>query len=273
MNKSISLVLSASIFLSGCATNIGSNNLSSSENNKEMLVFVHGAHLSGNAWSSVAGILEKDRYRTMMVNLPGREASAKPNDITLDASSQALCDSIKSVKAPIHFIAHSQGGAVVNNALSICPVENIKTIIYVAAVVPVKGDKPFSKLNALDEENYFKAIHFDEETAWMVINDEASFVSVFTNSRSDEIKKLIFSQAVNEPAMIGEGVVSYDEEVFSEISKFYIYTKQDKIISLESQKAITANLNIKNHAVIDTGHLPMVSEPKMLSSKIKLFLP
>ena len=270
MKKTVLVILLALFMISGCASNEDSNNAKSPVNT---LAFVHGAHLTNNAWSSIATLLEKDGYNTITVNLPGREQSANPNDITLDVSSQALCDGIKNVNTPITFIAHSQGGAVVNNALSICPIKNIKNIIYVAAVAPTNGDKPFSLLNSSDEENYFKGVSFDEKSGWMVISDKDSFVSVFTNSTSNEVTSLISSQAVNEPAITGDGVVSYEEEYFSKINKFYIYTKQDKIISLNSQKAITGKIDLKDSAIIDTGHLPMISSPLKLASQIKTFLP
>ncbi|PCJ12053.1 MAG: alpha/beta hydrolase [Gammaproteobacteria bacterium] len=269
MRKIILAALSVLFMISGCVSNKDSNNAKSPVNT---LVFVHGAHLTSNAWSFVATLLEKDGYNTIAVNLPGREQSINPNSITLDVSSQALCDAIKNVTAPITFIAHSQGGAIVNNALSICPTKNIKNIIYVAAVAPVHNDKPFALLNSSDEENYFKGVSFDEESGWMIISDRDSFVSVFTNSISNEIRTLVLSQAVNEPAITGDGVVSYDAAYFSKINKFYIYTKKDKIISLKSQKTIAEKIGLKGHVIIDTGHLPMISSPLKLASQIKTFL-
>ncbi|MBV1880089.1 MAG: alpha/beta hydrolase [Pseudomonadales bacterium] len=270
MKKIVLVTLSALFMISGCASNKDSKNAKSPVNT---LVFVHGAHLTSNAWSSVTTLLEKDGYNTLSVNLPGREPSANPNDITLDVSSLALCKAIQNVNGPITFIAHSQGGAVVNNALSICPLDNIKNIIYVAAVAPANGDKPFSLLDSSDEENYFKGVSFDEESGWMIIGDKDSFVSVFTNSTSNEVASFISSQAVNEPAITGDGVVSYVAEYFSTINKFYIYTKQDKIISINSQKAITEKIDLKDHAVIDTGHLPMISDSQKVANQIKIFLP
>jgi pimeloyl-ACP methyl ester carboxylesterase len=269
MKKIVLVILSALFIISGCASNKYSNNAKYPINT---LVFVHGAHLTNNAWSSITTLLEKDGYNTIAVNLPGREQSINPNDITLDISSQALCDAIKTINTPITFIAHSQGGAVVNNALSICPIKNIKNIIYVAAVAPRNGEKPFSLLNTSDEENYFKGVNFDEDSGWMVISNKDSFVSVFTSSTSNEITRLISSQAVNEPAITGDGVISYEVEYFSKINKFYIHTKQDKIISLNSQKAIAGRIDLKNHAIIDTGHLPMISRPLKLANQIKTFL-
>jgi len=270
MKKIVLIVLSALSIISGCAFNKDSDDFKPPVTT---LVFVHGAHLTSNAWSSVTALLEKDGYNTIAVNLPGREQSVNPNYITLNDSFQALCNAIKNVSSPITFVPHSQGGAIVNNALSICPMGNIINIIYVAAVAPINGDKPFSLLNSSDEENYFKGVSFDEKSGWMVVNNKDLFVSVFTNSTSSEVAKLISSQAVNEPAIIGDGVVSYEEEYFSTINKFYIYTRQDKIISLISQESIAKKIDLKNHATMDTGHLPMISSPLELAAKIKTFLP
>ena len=106
----------------------------------------------------------------------------------------------------------------------------------------------------------------------MTINDKDSFVSVFTNSVSIAIKDTIMRQAVNEPAIIGEGVVHYNTDYFSTLNKFYIHTKFDKIISIESQEKIASNLDLDKSITIDTGHLPMLSSPALLVSEIENIL-
>ena len=265
MKRRIVVVVLLTI-ISGCSSVDQKRNFS---DKKEMLVFVHGAHLTADSWLSTAKILESAGFDVISVNLPGRNSSDNPNKITLNLSSQSLCDSIKHIDSPIVIIAHSQGGAVSNNAFSICPEKNIKSIIYIAAVAPVDGDTPYSLLSKVDEDNYFSGINYDDSSGWMIINNKDSFVSVFTNSESIAIKDKIMRQAVNEPAIIGEGVVHYDSEYFSKLNKFYIHTKFDKIISIESQKKITSKIDIERSAVLDTGHLPMISSPELLASEIE----
>ncbi|MBV1873997.1 MAG: alpha/beta hydrolase [Gammaproteobacteria bacterium] len=238
----------------------------------EVLVFVHGAHLTSNSWLSTEQILKSVGFDAISVNLPGRNSSDKPNEITLNLSSQALCDAIKNIDSPIVLIAHSQGGAISNNAFSICPKKNIKSIIYIAAVAPIDGDTPYSLLSKDDESNYLKGINYDDDSGWMIINNKNLFVSVFTNSESSAIKNKIMSQAVNEPAIIGEGVVHYNSEYFSKLNKFYIHTKFDKIISIESQEKIASKIGLDRSAVLDTGHLPMLSSPALLAREIESIL-
>ena len=270
MNARIFIIALCFCFIAGCSNTYSSKSLSSSQ--KETLVFVHGAHLTGSSWQAVSNTLKAVGFDTLLVNLPGRDLTDKPNNITLDVSSQALCNSMKTIHTPIVLIAHSQGGAVSNNALSICPKKNIRSIIYIAAVAPTDGDTPYSLLSKTDEFHYLKGIHYDENSGWMTINNPTLFADVFTNSQSSAIKNKVMASAVNEPAAIGEGVVHYDHEYFSTLDKFYIYTQFDKIISIPSQEKISRRIYIKKSAILATGHLPMISSPEILAQTIQSFL-
>lgn len=235
----------------------------------ETFIFVHGAHLTSKSWLATSRIFKAQGFETVLVDLPGRTSLENPNEVTLNASSRALCESIQSVDSPIVLIAHSQGGAVANNAMSICPEKNIKGIVYVSAVVPLDGEKPYELLSKNDEDNYFKGVSYDDNTGWMVINDKDVFIDMFTSSGSLEVKREIMEQSVNEPAIIGEGVVHYDNEYYSRLDKFYIFAKFDKIISIESQKRIAGRIHLKNSTVLKSGHLPMLTSPEKLARAIE----
>ncbi|OUR81596.1 hypothetical protein A9Q82_09490 [Cycloclasticus sp. 46_120_T64] len=238
----------------------------------ETLVFVHGAHLTKAAWSDVRDVLQADGLQTLAVDLPGRGSTDNANAITLEYSALALCSAIKKIAGPIVFVAHSQGGAVVNQSLSLCPRDNIKSIVYLAAVAPLNGEKPFSLLSQADESNYFKVVRYDEPSGWMLLTDKELFVSIFSNSASPKVKQTIMAQAVNEPAIIAEGVIKLRAEYFASLDKFYIYTVADQVISLASQQAIAATIKPKKELVLESGHLPMISSPIRLAAAIQSLL-
>ena len=236
------------------------------------LVFVHGAHSTASVWNEVTEQLTQDGFSTHAINLPGRSATENPNEITLDKSSQALCESIKTIDAEITFVAHSQGGAVVNHSLSICPTKQITSIIYLTAVAPLDGDTPYSLLSKADETHYLKGIEYDEKTGWMSITDRKAFASVFTNSQSQPILEKLAALGVNEPAVIGEGVIHFDSAHYASINKAYIYTEFDKIISLISQQTIASKIKPNQEVTLKTGHMPMISAPQKLVDVIKSLL-
>lgn len=239
---------------------------------KQQLVLVHGAHLSAEGWNLVQHQLEQKGYPTLAVNLPGRSDKVEPAEVTLETSSLALCQAINPELGEVTYVAHSQGGAVVNHALSLCPEVKVKRIVYVAAVAPLNGDKPYNLLSQQDEANYFSGVAFDESSGVMAISDTSAFANVFMYKGSDQQKETLLSLAVDEPAEIGEGKVELSSAAYAELDKYYIHTRHDQIISFESQQRIAQTLRLKGHKVLSTGHVPMLTAPQLLANAVLEFV-
>ena len=255
--KRITLYILTFVCLSIC-------NLALSSTKNSIIVFVHGAHLTAASWDKVGKSLDEKGYRSISVNLPGRQDYLNPKDVTLNSSAKYLCSAVSHINQSITFIAHSQGGAIVNHAQSICPEVKVNRIIYLASVSPLQGEKPFDRLSKEDETNYFKGVIYNENNGLMVINDKTAFAKVFSSSNNASTIKHVLKLSVNEPASIAEGVVEQDSELYSHIKKFYIFTEHDKIISKASQLKIEDSLNTIKTSSIDSGHIPMITHPNKL---------
>ncbi|HBR96024.1 MAG TPA: alpha/beta hydrolase [Gammaproteobacteria bacterium] len=211
-------------------------------------------------------------FRTLSVDLPGRTRAVDPKTITLQASAKALCAFAATLEPPLAYVAHSQGGAVVNHALGVCPELAVDAIVYVAAVAPLDGEKPFARLNKADETHYFEAIAYEEASGWMHIKDPQALVQHFSHKPSPRVTQGLLRGAVDEPAVIGEGKVSLNTQRFADIRQYYVYTRFDKIVSLTSQRAIAKQLTLRDTAMLETGHVPMFSQPQALADVIATFL-
>ncbi|MEH6346976.1 MAG: alpha/beta hydrolase [Bermanella sp.] len=240
--------------------------------NMHMVVFVHGAHLTADSWKEIEHGINKEGYQSMAINLPGRKDSINPKDITLNTSASFLCKKVSELDKKITFVTHSQGGAIVNHAQSVCPQLKVERIIYLASVSPLTGEKPFDKLNKEDEVHYYKGVSYEESSGLMVISNQDAFVEAFSSKQNSQLKKIILDSAVNEPAYIADGVVKMNKEKFSVIKKFYIFTKNDKIISLASQHKIEKQLKTIKTSTINSGHIPMITHPENLVSTLLEFL-
>ncbi len=144
--------------------------------------------------------------------------------------------------------------------------------MYVAAVAPLDGTKPYSLLSEEDEKNYFSGVNFDEKSDWMVIDNEDNFANTFASKPTSKQTQDLLRYAVNEPAISGEGIVSYSAEDYARIDKYYVFTTLDKIIPLESQKTIAAKIDLVDEVELATGHTPMVTNPEDLANAIEGFI-
>ncbi len=226
------------------------------------IVLVHGANFNGNSWSKLANEIKADSK--LLINLPGRDGK-NHKKITLDSSTSYLCVNLDG-KKEYTFVVHSQGGAIINNLISKCKVK-VKSIFYISAVMPVNSEKVFSKLNKSDEKNYFKGITYNPNSESMVINNIDSFLKSF-DMDAYKYKKEIVDSIVNEPALIGISKVHTTKIRIDKIKKFYVYTKNDNIISYESQMKITKAFKFQETIILDSAHLPMITKVKELSSFI-----
>ena len=252
--KILSRVLASSLLLATAAE----------AQQQSSLVLVHGAHFSASSWQAVQEELN-GKITSFAIDLPGRDAAESAKSITLDSSAQVLCDYLSGIKGRKIIAAHSQGGGVVNQAMGLCPQQEIDKIIYVTSVAPANGDVIFDQLSKQDGENYFAGLSFNENNLRVELKNKGAFIDTFAPDATKAQKKALIKNFVAEPAVIAEGKLAYSPAKLEQIDTFYIFAQQDKIISLTSQKNIAAGLNLKASYNINSGHLPMLTKSEELA--------
>jgi pimeloyl-ACP methyl ester carboxylesterase len=94
------------------------------------VVRVHGAFADASSWNGVVERLQHDGYPVIA---PANPLRGLAEDSTYVASVLA------SVKGPVILVGHSYGGAVISQAAAGDP--QVKALVYIAALVPDKGEK------------------------------------------------------------------------------------------------------------------------------------
>lgn len=229
------------------------------------IVFVHGAHFNADAWQLVQTQL-KDQVKSYAVNLPGRNDRILPEKVTMELSAASLCSFMASIPEEKMVVAHSQGGAIVNASLSLCPDEAVSKVVYLTAVAPLNDEGVFTKLNKADETHYFSGVQFNEQKQLMEISNPKNFANSFAQDATPEQQAWLKKHAVAEPAPIGEGKITLNQTRFDSLEKYYVFAKRDQIISLESQQKIANDLDLKASFEIDSGHLPMLTNSQELTN-------
>ncbi|RZM81474.1 alpha/beta hydrolase [Pseudoalteromonas rubra] len=270
MNAKAWLPLCCAVILSGCnsvSQQTPAHTLSAQTValNKSV-IFIHGAHLKGAAWSAVQSQLSQQGISNYVVDLPGRTTHIDPKSITLEHAAQSLCEQLRAYPQPQSLVVHSQGGAVAHKAMTLCQDVKITDLIYVSAVAPVDGAKPFALLSKQDEENYFAGITYED--GWLKISDKPAYLASFTEAQAKRQQQFVLDNSVDEPAITGDGKVTLSKATLAPINKAYVFATQDKIISLPSQQKIAESINVTHTYSLDSGHLPMVTKPVELAEVI-----
>lgn len=232
------------------------------DSEKPTIVLVHGAHLSGLAWKDVAKQFKQWGYKVQTPDMPGRPIF---RTVTLEEMATSLCESIKTNSV---LVGHSQGGAIINEAVGKCP-EKIKGLVYVSAVVPLNGETSFEALAKDSNHEYLKAIVPLQDRA--AIKDKKTFLQVMEPGL--DLGKFAWLRLYSEPIALAASKLSFNQETYNKIPKAYILTEKDPVFTLANQKKYLNRMSFGQvYALENSGHLPMLSYPKELSELIASFL-
>ena len=100
------------------------------------MILIQGVHLDGSSWDAFKKLIPNDQFEVSDLGRIGRD-DKQPASL-----KQIATLSCNQLVRPSVVIAHSYGGAITNAMIGICP-EKIKQVIYVAALVPMVGEKTF----------------------------------------------------------------------------------------------------------------------------------
>ena len=225
---------------------------------KKHLVFIQGVHLDEKSWDAVKQNFNTDQYECSDLKRLGRDGQepASLKEIARQAAEKIPTNAI--------LVAHSYGGAIANALVGICP-EKIQKIIYLAAVVPLRGEKPFDKLAPADQKAYGSAVDFQPPK--IIPKDAKTFFK-----QTDPVVDLNSPLPHLYPEWISltTEAIEYSDKDFNRIPKAYIHTLKDPVFSDTTQELFARRASIREITKgLPTGHFPMFSDPVTLAELIK----
>ena len=122
-------------------------------------VLVHGAFADGSSWEKVIPYLEKAGLKVVAVQNP---LDSLDNDVA--ATKRA----IRNAEGPVVLVGHSWAGAVITEAGDD---EKVKSLVYVAAYAPDKGESVKSATSKYPDPESLKAFVKDPD-GYLTISDE-----------------------------------------------------------------------------------------------------
>jgi pimeloyl-ACP methyl ester carboxylesterase len=214
------------------------------------VVLVHGAWEDGSVWSKVIERLNRRGVRAMAVSLT-------LNSLHEDVA--ALDRALERIDGPVVLAGHAYGGAVIGSAHS----ENVKALVYVAALAPDAGETVGDLFYR--GEPHPQAPKLAPDRHGLIWVPEEAFANAIAQDASPQ--ELTVLNAVQRPisaACIGEAT---ERPLWKERPGWYLVAEQDRMISADTQHFLATRMNARVHSY-PVDHTPMIAAPDTVTDVI-----
>ena len=156
------------------------------------------------------------------------------------------------------------GGGIITQVAEQRP-DKIKTLVYVAALLPQNGEAMFQLLQQDPEPS---------AQANFVLSADQSYLTL----RDGDLKEMVYSDCADEDAALGKVLLvpqataplmtplKTSEANFGRVPRVYMECLRDGSLAL--QRKLYTTLPCRQVISLDTGHFPMLSMPEELAAHL-----
>ncbi len=227
-------------------------------------VLVHGAFEDHAIWDAVAAGLRDAGRQVVAVDLPGRAGRDDAGDaLTLDGYRDDLEARVAALAGPVILVGHSFGGITISNLAQQHP-EQVRTLVYLAALLPKDGDSALT-LSHADKANGIApgSLQLSADHRWgrMLPADPAARLALFCADCNAAQAMRFKDSLVPEPIEPLRTPVHLSAERYGRVDKVYLATDDDRVISPSAQRAMLAATAVRKVAHLRSAHSPFLSQP------------
>ena len=214
-------------------------------------VLVHGAFADGSCWQKVIPYLEKAGLKVIAVQNP---LDSLDNDVA--ATKRA----IRNAEGPVVLVGHSWAGAVITEAGND---EKVKSLVYVAAYAPDKGESVQSATSKYPDPESLKTFVKDPD-GYLTISEEG-IKRYFAADLSPEEQAVV--AATQGPFHIRTLTAPVSQAAWREKPTFMVVATKDAIIppQMESDQVKAAKATAIE---VPSSHVAMLAFPREVAELI-----
>ncbi len=255
-------LLTAAIAISSLAS--CKKNDDNPDTNHQTYVLVHGAWQAPYVWDAVRTELTSKGNKVIVVELPGHGSDTTATyTLSIDAYREKVIQAISPLNENVILVGHSMGGMVITAVAEKIP-SKIKKLVYIGAFLPSDGQALIELANS-DPDSKLGPLLIESPDRLTLDVKADSLTYLFINDGNAAVKQQVIDNYRAEPAIPFTNKVALTSENFGTVSKAYIKTLQDVVISPGLQDRMIAAAGIKSVYTVNTSHSPFLSQPKAVS--------
>jgi len=242
---------------------------------KPVIFLVHGlGQLGMRDWLTVVPAL-KDKYRVIMLDLPGFGGSGKPRGRYSPTNYAKVLSALKQELSPsrrISVVGHSMGGAVTLRYASLFP-EEVKQVVLVD-VAGVLERTAYLKHSAEIPLDTSKGPEIYQRVMAGVNDKSSNFIELVNGLpeptsyiRTDDAWGKAFSGRTNVNAAFALMEEDFSSAIYNfNVRSTIIWGSEDRVAPLRTGKVLAEHLKGTRFHVIDgAGHVPMKSHTEQFN--------
>jgi pimeloyl-ACP methyl ester carboxylesterase len=210
------------------------------------VVLVHGAWADGSSWAKVIGPLAAAGFNVIAAPLP----------LTSFADDTAAVErTIERAAGPVVVVGHAYAGAVIAATRS----ENVKALVYVAALAPDEGETVADVFYR--NQPHPLAPKLAPDSNGLIYLPHEAFAAAFAqNASAQELTLLAAVQRPISPACI---TVPVNRPLWKDRPAWFLIAEQDRMIVHDTQCFMAERMRarVQSHPV---DHAPIVTAPNLV---------
>ncbi len=215
------------------------------------VVLVHGAWADGSSWAKVIGPLAAAGFNVIAAPLP----------LTSFADDTAALErTIERASGPVVLVGHAYAGAVIAATRN----ENVKALVYVAALAPDEGETVADVFYR--NQPHPLAPKLAPDSHGLIYLPREAFAAAFAqNASAEELTLLAAVQRPISPACI---TVPVNRPLWKDRPAWFLLAEQDRMIVHETQRFMAERMHarVRSHPV---DHAPIVTAPGLVVDIIR----
>jgi pimeloyl-ACP methyl ester carboxylesterase len=173
--------------------------------------------------------------------------------------AEFVADLVRGAPEPAVLVGHSRGGIVISEAAERSP-DQIRVLVYLAALLLPVGMTNRQKLNADGGSVLFKSLRMSQESASMTVDPDAAR-DLFYNLTSPEDSAAAVARLTPEPLASSARSLILTSANFGRVRRVYIEAEYDHAIPLAIQRDMHRHLPCERVVSLPSDHSPFFSVP------------
>ncbi|AYG62624.1 alpha/beta fold hydrolase [Rhizobium jaguaris] len=215
------------------------------------IMLVHGAWADGSGWAKVIRPLVDEGFAVTAAPLP---LTSYTDDV------EALERALHRVAGPVVLVGHAYAGAVIAGVKS----ENVKALVYVAALAPDEGETVADVFYRGEPDPRAPQLAPDENG--LIYYPHEAFAAAYApNATDEELAVLSAVQRPISPACITAPVA---RPLWKDRPSWYLIAEDDRMIAAANQHFMADRMQAVQRP-FPVDHTPMVTAPEAVLQVIR----